>query len=202
MKKRDIIIVTISIAIALICVVLTWLGNYKNEGVLSPDAFYGVLAAFIGVCATIIVGFQIASFIKIQETERQIMDVQKERDEMLKEKEEFLKDMNQIKIELSNSFHVLFMTLPNDEKSLPAKIFVEIVSITLMDLKEAPEITLNKYKNLEDLIRKAPDETITELSRFVNKLKRMNIPSDINHHTEIMRLHWGIIDILDKVKKK
>ena len=84
MKKRDIIIVTICIATALICITLTWWGNYKNDGVLSPDAYYGVLASFIGACATIIVGFQIASFVKIHETERQIKEVQKERDKISK----------------------------------------------------------------------------------------------------------------------
>ena len=31
MKKRDIIIVTICIATALICIALTWWGNYKNN---------------------------------------------------------------------------------------------------------------------------------------------------------------------------
>ena len=68
MKKRDIIIITVCIATALICIALTFWGNYKNNGVLSPDAFYGILATFIGICATIIVGFQIASFVKINET--------------------------------------------------------------------------------------------------------------------------------------
>ena len=87
MKKRDIIIVTVCIATALICIVLTFWGNYKNDGVLSPEAFYGVLATFIGICATIIVGFQIASFVKIHETERQIKKVQEERDKMEEEKE-------------------------------------------------------------------------------------------------------------------
>lgn len=70
MKKRDIIIIAVCISTALICIALTFWGNYKNNGVLSPDAFYGVLATFIGICATIIVGFQIASFVKINETER------------------------------------------------------------------------------------------------------------------------------------
>ena len=70
MKKRDIIIITVCVATALICIALTFWGNYKNNGVLSADAFYGVLATFVGICATIIVGFQIASFVKINETER------------------------------------------------------------------------------------------------------------------------------------
>ncbi len=107
MKKRDIIIVTVCIATALICIALTFWGNYKYNGVLSPDAFYGVLATFIGICATIIVGFQIASFVKIHETERQIKEVQDERDNMEKEKEEFKNEIAFLENELSNAFVAL-----------------------------------------------------------------------------------------------
>lgn len=70
MKKRDIIIVTLCVVTAAVCIALTFCGNYKNNGVLTTDAFIGVLATLIGVCATIIVGLQIASFVKINETER------------------------------------------------------------------------------------------------------------------------------------
>ena len=72
MKKRDIIIVIVCVATALICIGLTFWGNLKNNGVLTTDAFMGVIATFIGVCATVIVGFQIASFIELRETKKQV----------------------------------------------------------------------------------------------------------------------------------
>ena len=65
MKKRDIFIVVLSIATALACVGFTIWGNLKNDGVLTIDAFMGVIATLIGVCATIVVGFQIANFIEL-----------------------------------------------------------------------------------------------------------------------------------------
>ncbi len=70
MKKRDIIIVTVSIAAAIVCIALTFWGNLKNNGAVTTDAFIGVLATLIGVCATIVVGFQIASFFGVAGVEK------------------------------------------------------------------------------------------------------------------------------------
>lgn len=72
MKRRDVIIVVICIATALVCIGLTFWGNLKNNGVLTTDAFMGVVAALIGVCSTIIVGFQIASYLELRETKQQV----------------------------------------------------------------------------------------------------------------------------------
>lgn len=70
MKKRDIIIVVVCIAATLVCIGLTFWGNLRNNGVLTTDAFMGVIASLIGVCATVIVGFQIASYFELRETKR------------------------------------------------------------------------------------------------------------------------------------
>ena len=71
MKKRDIIIVVVCVFTTLACIALTFWGNLKNNGVLTTDAFIGVVAALIGVCSTIIVGFQIASYLELRETKQQ-----------------------------------------------------------------------------------------------------------------------------------
>ena len=161
MKKRDIIIVTICIATALICITLTWWGNYKNDGVLSPDAYYGVLASFIGACATIIVGFQIASFVKIHETERQIKEVQKERDKMQEEKERFRDEFDFIENELSNAFVLLSETIEDHSIKALANI-ISLYSVRLENLKS--NVILQRYKNLQDNIEKMDNEQKVLLS--------------------------------------
>ena len=82
MKKRDIIIVTLSVAVAIVCIALTFWGNLKNNGVLTIDAYIGVIASLIGVCATIVVGFQIASFLELREVKKQVELVEKQRQEL------------------------------------------------------------------------------------------------------------------------
>lgn len=204
MKKRDIIIVTISITTAIICIALTFWGNYKNDGVLSPDAFYSVLATFIGICATIIVGFQIASFVKIHETERQIKEVQEERDEMLKEKESFFEEMNQIRIELSNICIILSDTIPDNSNpsNIRAKIFTQILSIICMGFEENSTIALIKYEKLKKSLESYQDQKILYPPICIHKLKKLRIPDNIEHYTEIMKLHLEIIEILNAAEAK
>lgn len=204
MKKRDIIIVTICIVTALICIALTFWGNYKNNGVLSPDAFYGILATFIGICATFIVGFQIASFVKIHETERQIKEVQEERDEMLKEKESFFEEMNQIRIELSNICFILSDTIPDNSNpsNIRVKIFTQILSIICMGFEENSTIALRKYKKLKKSLEGYQDQKILYPPICIYKLKKLRIPDNIEHYTEIMKLHLEIIEILNAAEAK
>ena len=198
MKKRDIIIVTICITTALICIVLTWWGNYKNDGVLSPDAFYSVLATFIGICATFIVGFQIASFVKIHETEQQIKKVQVEREKMQKEKERFQEEIDFLKIELSNAFTMLSNTTTDNF----VKIFAQILAVVSSKIKGNAEVTLLRYQGLHKNLKSAKQEELLALGKFTYKLKKMDIPNDIEHYTEIMKLHLEILEILENSEKR
>lgn len=198
MKKRDIIIVTICIATALICMALTFWGNYKNEGVLSPDAFYGVLATFIGICATIIVGFQIASFVKIHETERQIKKVQEERDKMEEEKEKLQKNIDFVESELSNAFIILAKTTNNNS----LRIIAKMLSISCTNPQKDAEILLTRYSLLQQDLKKSTSADIAFAAELINKIKKLHIPDDIEHYIEIMKLHIEVIDILEKAANK
>lgn len=198
MKKRDIIIVTICIATALICIALTFWGNYKNEGVLSPDAFYGVLATFIGICATIIVGFQIASFVKIHETERQIKKVQEERDKMEEEKEKLQKNIDFVESELSNAFIILAKTTNNNS----LRIIARMLSISCTNPQKDAEILLARYSLLQQDLKKSTSADIAFAAELINKIKTLHIPDDIEHYIEIMKLHIDAIDILEKAAAK
>lgn len=197
MKKRDIIIVTISIATAIICIALTFWGNYKNEGVLSPDAFYGVLATFIGICATIIVGFQIASFVKIHETERQIKEVQKERDKMLEEKIELFNNIKSIRVLLSNALAGLSQNANNDFD----KISVMIMAICCDKEMNSSDVVLYRFNTLINFIKKTPPNILASAAQYVHNLKKVEIRKDLEGYTEIMKLYIEIIDILEKAAK-
>lgn len=198
MKKRDIIIVTVCIVTALICISLTFWGNYKNNGVLSPDAFYGVLATFIGICATIIVGFQIASFVKIHETERQIKEVQAERDQMKEERRELQNKIDFVENELSNSFIIIAKTSNNNS----LRICARLLSISCTNFNKDIESILNRYKNLQQDLEKSTSDEIVDAAQLVYKIKKLHIPNDIKHYTEIMKTHIETIEKLEKVAKE
>lgn len=204
MKTREIVIITLCTVAALVCIALTFWGNIKNDGILTTDSYIGVVATLIGVCATIVVGFQIASFVKIHETEKQIKEVKAERGAMLKEKEDFLEDINLIRRELSNICIILSDTIPDNDKIeyIKAKVFTQILSISCMIIEESPNVTLSKYKKLKDLLNNHLSRNIIYPPIFVNKLKKIRIPDNIEQYTEIMKLHIEIIEILENVAKE
>lgn len=198
MKKRDIIIVTICIATALICMALTFWGNYKNEGVLSPDAFYGVLATFIGICATIIVGFQIASFVKIHETERQIKKVQEERDKMKEDREELYRNIKSIRTLLSNALVVLAKNTKNDSE----RVLALTMAIYCDHNKNGANVLLSRYISLRDILKRLSPGELSVMQEHIQNLKKIDISKDIENYTEIMKLHFEIIETIEKVAEK
>lgn len=66
MKKQNIILTSVCTIISITCVALTFWGQIKNNGAITTDSYIGIIASLIGVCATIVVGFQIVSFFELR----------------------------------------------------------------------------------------------------------------------------------------
>ena len=192
MKGRNIIINTLCVFTAIACIALTFWGNIKNGGVLTPDGFIGVLATLIGVCATIIVGFQIASFFKIQENEKQLEQLKVERDETRK-------DLEQVRTYLSN----ISVLVSGTSKDKVIRSLADITSI-VCDIPKSDNalVILNRYKSLFGNIKNASYAERKALSGQLPKLKNINIPKDIDHYTEIIGLHAEILKNLEEAAKE
>ena len=192
MKGRNIIINTLCVFTAIACIALTFWGNIKNGGVLTPDGFIGVLATLIGVCATIIVGFQIASFFKIQENEKQLEQLKVERDETRK-------DLKQVRTYLSN----ISVLVSGTSKDKVIRSLADITSI-VCDIPKSDNalVILNRYKSLFGNIKNASYAERKALSGQLPKLKNINIPKDIDHYTEIIGLHAEILKNLEEAAKE
>lgn len=198
MKKRDVIIITICVATAIVCMCLTFWGNLKNNGVLTIDAFMGVIATLIGVCATIIVGFQIASYLELRETKIQVEKLQKERERL----ETISDEINDVRSDLANAFVAISADTSND--------FLRIVSlistITVDDMATGKSKTLlNRYKKLYGTLKDDKSHQCLELSSIqglTERLRAVSIPKEFEHYDEIMQLHYEIINILNKSKVK
>lgn len=61
---------------------LTFWGQIKNNGAITTDSYIGIIASLIGVCATIVVGFQIVSFFELRNLKQQIDLVEKQRKDL------------------------------------------------------------------------------------------------------------------------
>lgn len=193
MKGRNIIINTLCIFTAIACIALTFWGNIKNGGVLTPDGFIGVLATLIGVCATIIVGFQIASFFKIQENEKQLEQLKAERDEIQKAQKDLQDKIEFVRTNLSNAFVMLSETT----KSCAVRSLADMSAIYCDSPRNIDnEKTLNRYRSLRDNLKKTPLKDRKALSAQIDKLRSIT-PNNIKHCQEIVKLHFEIIDILE-----
>lgn len=192
MKGRNIIINTLCVFTTIACIALTFWGNIKNGGVLTPDGFIGVLATLIGVCATIIVGFQIASFFKIQENEKQLEQLKAERDETRK-------DLEQVRTYLSN----ISVLVSGTSKDKVIRSLADITSI-VCDIPKSDNalVILNRYKSLFGNIKNASYAERKALSGQLPKLRNINIPNGIDYYTEIIGLHAEILKTLEKAAKE
>lgn len=199
MKPCNIIINIVCILISLACIALTFWGNYKNNGVLTTDAFIGICTTLIGVCATIIVGFQIASFFKIQENEKQLEQLKVERDEIQKAQINIQDKIEFLGANLSNAF----VTIASITETNAIKSIAYLTAIYCNKIKDTnAEITLNRYNALLKSLKDSSEKERASLSTQLSKFNTIKIPESVEHYTTIMKLHFEVIDILEKAAKE
>lgn len=80
--KNNIILNSTCIISSITCVALTFWGQIKNNGTITTDSYIGIIASLIGICATIVVGFQITSFFELRNLKQQIDQVEKQRKDL------------------------------------------------------------------------------------------------------------------------
>lgn len=196
MKRRDIIIVTVSVIAALFCICLTFWGNLKNNGVLTTDSFIGIAATFIGICATIIVGVQIANYIELRETRRQVDDLQKERNRL----ENISSEIKHIRTDLANAFVSIYqVTEYPDMQAISI-----ILAICVNENSESCETVLARYRALEKVIAQMEQQgkdldKKDILKGFNNKLKKVKLPLNNKEYEEIINTHYSVIARIDKL---
>lgn len=197
MKKRDIIIVTLSVAVAIVCIALTFWGNLKNNGVLTIDAYIGVIASLIGVCATIVVGFQIASFLELREVKKQVEVIEKQKQELEEYKQSVTKDIHLARTGVANAFGILSVV----EKDSLLGFMSRVSSIICEDLQNIKgDILLSRYQNLynETMNWLKTDDYVDILIDLIINLKYIEIPKNISRYEEIMKIHFDILDIMNQ----
>ena len=138
MKKQNIILTSVCTIISITCVALTFWGQIKNNGAITTDSYIGIIASLIGVCATIVVGFQIVSFFELRNLKQQIDLVEKQR-----------KELELYKATIANAFGILSVV----EKGSLLGYTARVCSIVCDDLQATPgTILLTRYQHLyEDI---------------------------------------------------
>ena len=193
-NKNIIIIVVTCIATAVICIVLTFWGNWKNDGVLTTDAFMAVLATFIGICATLIVGVQIINHLELRKIQNTIKDIEKERDSLKADKDAFAEEINKARNAIGNTLWIQSI-LAKESNNNVLEFLSLIMSIVIANWRLTnSSVLITRYKRLEKLSKDVIPIADKELLQFSYKnLSMINVQSDIEHHDEIMALHYQLI---------
>lgn len=198
-KNKNIIIVVACIATALVCIVLTFWGNWKNDGVLTTDAFMAVLATFIGICATLIVGVQIVNHLELRKIQRTIKDIEEERDSLKADKDAFAKEMYEARKGIGNTLWIQSLLAQksnnNTEEFLSLLISISIVNWGVTD----SYALISRYKRFEELSKAViPKADKDSLQTIYDNLSTFNVQSNMEHYDEIMALHYQLLSAIKK----
>ena len=146
--KREVIIVTISVITVIICVALTRISNMQTPTSISSETYIGVMATLIGVCATIIVGFQIAHFLELRDLRDQIDELNKVKMDINKKAIELQNNLSFVKIGVSSAFRVFYRKFKNDPLASVACI-IAIIAYDTKDIKQASITLLGNYQKIQ-----------------------------------------------------
>ncbi|MBO7468502.1 MAG: hypothetical protein J6T81_00065 [Bacteroidales bacterium] len=198
-KSRNTVIITICIASALICIALTFWGNWKNNGVLTTDAFIGVMATFIGICATIIVGVQIVNHLEIRNIRKSITAIEEERNSLNYEKEAFSVEMYNTRLSIGNALALLALTAQkNNDFNIEFTSWVHSIIIDDWNSMKGSAL-LNRYKRLIELSNiLVPVSDKVFLEEAYKALSVIVVPKEIEHYNEIMSLHYKLLTDIKK----
>ena len=199
--KTNITLTSTCIITSITCVALTFWGQIKNKGTITTDSYIGIIASLIGVCATIIVGFQIVSFFELRNLKQQVDQVEKQRKDLDSYKVTIANEIHLSKTGISNAFGILSVV----EKRSLLGFTARISSIVCDDLQATPgTILLSRYKQLheETSFFLKTNDYIDLMHPMIENLKYIHIPQNKEYYYEIMKLHFDIITMMDKAKQE
>ena len=199
-KRNNIVLTSICLIVSIVCVALTFWGQIKNNGTITTDSYIGIIASLIGVCATIVVGFQIVSFFELRNLKQQIEYVEKQRKELELYKTTIASELHLSKTGISNAFGILSVV----EKGSLLGYTARICSIVCDDLQATPgTILLSRYQQLyeETSYFLRTNDYIDIMYPIAENLKHINIPKNKECYYEIMKLHFDIITMMEKAKQ-
>lgn len=203
-KKKNTIIVVAAVMTAVVCIALTFWGNWKNGGVLTTDAFIGVMATFIGVCTTLIVGVQIVNHIEIRKMRENIKEFDAEKDILKKQMEVFSTNLKQqmeifsIKMDntrlYSGNTLVLLARMAKKQNVPDIEFLCWGHSIIIADWdKTDGEALRYRYRRLTELSYSIKSIDKTTIKKLYQRLSELEISDKIEHHDEILSLHYQIL---------
>ena len=113
------------------------------------------------------------------------------------EKNAINEEITALKVLLSNTLTVVSI----NAKDNVGKVLAEMMSICCICIRNESDRILYRYESLKrNLLATTPIEKEI-IAQHKHNLKNIHIPNDIEHYTEIMKLHIEILDILENANR-
>ena len=188
---------TSSILTSLLCIALTFWGNWKNNGVLTTDAFIGILATFIGICATLIVGVQIVNHIELRNMQKSIKEIEEERSSLKHDIKAFNVEMYNTRLGCGNTLAFLAeLSRKNNDSVIEFYCWVHSIIIDDWSSMKGSAL-LARYKRLTELSKTIISCSDKEsLEAIYKQLTILVVPDNIDNHDEILSLHYQLLSDL------
>ena len=194
---KQIVVNIVYITVSSLCVIMIIECLYKNGGGFGLENFIGVMATFIGICATMMVGLQIYNHLEIREVRERVKNLQKLEDEqrIIIEKLRFAQKG------VSDLFRL--QARKPTEDYIPICLAVSVITVYEDGLtdKDALEDLLVKYKKLWDYCQYNKFNTRL-LRRYLFDFQKMHFDASIEKNREILVYHTRFLNLLQEEKIK
>jgi len=194
---KQIVVNIVCITVSSLCVIMIIECLYKNGGGFGLENFIGVMATFIGICATMMVGLQIYNHLEIREVRERVKNLQNLEDEqrIIIEKLRFAQKG------VSDLFRL--QARKPTEDYIPICLAVSVITVYEDGLtdKDALEDLLVKYKKLWDYCQYNKFNTRL-LRRYLFDFQKMHFDASIEKNREILVYHTRFLNLLQEEKIK
>lgn len=163
--------------------------------VVTIDTYIGVIAGFIGIAATLVIGFQIYSFISIKDKIKKMSTIQ---EELLNTKE----NLSQLEKELKGMIYYsegLIRKEQGNNKEAFEKLHYAILHFADIDSKK--EELLLYIKLLSEYVNEISKDDFEEPKEFMISIMGA-LSKDIHSKMEKRKYYWAIKDEYEKIYKK
>ena len=192
---KQIVVNIICIISSLLCVILIIESPFKNGGGFGLENFIGVMATFIGICATMMVGLQIYNHLEIREVRERVKNLQN----LENEQKKIIKELRFAQKGVSDLFRLQARTLTDDY--VPACLAISVIAAYEDGLtnKDALEDLLVKYKKLWEYCEQNKFNTRL-LRRYLRDFEKMHFDTSIETNRGILFYHTRFLNLLYEEK--
>lgn len=194
---KQIVVNIVYITVSSLCVIMITECLLKDGGGFGLENFIGVMATFIGICATMMVGLQIYNHLEIREVTERVKNLQNLEDEqrIIIEKLRFAQKG------VSDLFRL--QARKPTEDYIPICLAVSVITVYEDGLtdKDALEDLLVKYKKLWDYCQYNKFNTRL-LRRYLFDFQKMHFDASIEKNREILVYHTRFLNLLQEEKIK